>query len=75
VSLTVDGDEQLADTTNLLGVCPFVLGRHSRRPDEFFGRHAYDGSERPLLLQLGAEPTGRGDGTGHKRNRVHGGRR
>lgn len=34
---------------NPLGVCPYVLLRHDRRPGDVFGRHAYAGTERAIL--------------------------
>jgi hypothetical protein len=40
----VDGDKTI-DEENGLGVCPYVIARHERRIGDFFGRHAYEGSE------------------------------
>jgi hypothetical protein len=49
-SQLIGGVQQLeADQQrNALGVCPYVVIRHARRTGEFFGRHAYDGSEMPI---------------------------
>lgn len=49
-SIMVDGVEQLEGDAgvNELGVCPFVLARHTRRHGDFYGRHAYEGSENAI---------------------------
>lgn len=46
-SRIINGEEQLEpnEQVNTLGVCPYHLMRHSRRTGDFFGRHAYEGSE------------------------------
>lgn len=46
-SKKVGGDEQLdaEEQVNRLGICPYRLMRHCRRSGDFFGRHAYEGSE------------------------------
>lgn len=46
-SRIIDGEETLsaAEQVNTLGVCPYHLMRHARRTGDFFGRHAYEGSE------------------------------
>jgi hypothetical protein len=46
-SRIVDGAEELdaGERDNALGVCPYVLLRHARKPGSVFGVHAYEGSE------------------------------
>ncbi len=45
-----EGVEQLTpeQQVNQLGVCPYVVLRHDQKHGEFFGRHAYYGSERAI---------------------------
>lgn len=49
-SVLVGNTQQLEpdQLENALGVCPYVLMRHTRRTDDFFGRHAYEGSENAI---------------------------